>query len=436
MIQRIRALAVISVAFGWTSVHASGEPPPPIQCQANETLPPDERSPPLDRVVQKPLFDDWPPRQHLAEQGVMFIAQFIAEPAENDRGYHGSGWAYAQDLEFGTVLNMKKLGWSDDGVIRAMFSDRLGPAVQQDKTGAYIQNQAYWGQGQTFRFDEISFERSFLSRQLNVKGGFYSMGNDFGGLPYVCNFNNNGNCGHPLGLLYGSGWLDSPTGGWGARVKWTEPSGWYAQLGAYDVTPARKRHSQGFNLDFSNTTGVIVPLEVGFVHGKTPKDYPGTYKIGAYYDSSTVSDVGDPNHLVAGRTGGYIQAAQQIWKTHPGALQGLSVFAVATLSDPQTGLFRTSYEAGLSWRDPLPGRNDDIVSFGWVQENINSSLRWREERLGKPGQTNEQLFEVNYGWQAAPAVLVRPALQYAVRPGGYSTRPDTFVFSAHFQVNF
>jgi porin len=90
----------------------------------------------------------------------------------------------------------------------------------------------------------------------------------------------------------------------------------------------------------------------------------------------------------------------------------------------------------LSWRGPLPGRNDDVVSFGWVQENINSSLRWREERLGKPGQTNEQLFEVNYGWLAAPSVLVRPALQYAVRPGGYSTRPDTFVFSVHFQVNF
>jgi porin len=436
MIHRASALAIFALAFGSASVHAAGERPPAFQSQANETRPPDERSAPLDRVVQTPLFNDWSFRQSLAEQGVTLIAQFIGEPAENDRGYHGSGWAYAQDLEFGTVLNLRKLGWSDDGVIRVLFSDRVGPAIQQDRTGAYIQNQAYWGQGQTFRFDEISYERTFFSGQLNVKGGFYSMGNDFGGLPYVCNFNNNGNCGHPLGLLYGSGWLDSPTGGWGARVKWTEPSGWYAQVGAYDVTPARKRHSQGFNLDFSNTTGVIVPLEVGFVHGETPDDYPGTYKIGAYYDSSTVSDVDDPKHMVAGRSGGYIQAAQQIWKTHPGALQGLSVFAVATLSDPKTGLFRTSYEAGLSWRGPLPGRNDDIVSVGWVQESISSSVRRLEEQLGKPGQTDEQLIEVNYGWQVAPSLLVRPAVQYAVRPGGYSTRPDTFVFSAHIQLTF
>jgi hypothetical protein len=86
-----------------------------------------------------------------------------------------------------------------------------------------------------------------------------------------------------------------------------------------------------------NTTGVIVPLEVGYVYGKSPDDHPGTYKIGAYYDSSTVSDVDDPNRMVAGRTGGYIQAAQQVWKTHPESLEGLSVFAVATLSDPKTG---------------------------------------------------------------------------------------------------
>jgi porin len=430
-----RVLLVATLTFGWHSTHAI-EPPAPFTSHGNEMKPPDERNEPLDKVLQQPWFGSWEPRARLAEEGVTLIGQYIGEPAWNDRGYKDTGWTYAQEVDFGAVLNLRKLGWADAGVVRVLLSDRIGTAAHQN-TGAYIQDQAYWGQGQNFRLDEVSYERSYLSNRLNVKGGFYSMGNDFGGLPDVCNFNTNGTCGHPLGPLYGSGWLDSPTGGWGGRLKWAaSSSGWYAQAGVYDVTPARKQHSQGFNLDFSNTTGVIVPMEVGYVHGKTPDDYPGTYKIEAYYDSSTLTNLANSSRKVSGRTGGYIQGAQQIWKPSPGVVQGLSVFAVASLADPESGLFRTYYEAGLSWRGPLPARYDDWVSLAWMQANVNSAVRSAEERAGKPGQTNEQLIELNYTWQGTPWLLVRPAFQYAVRPGGYSTRPDTLIFSMHIQITF
>ena len=177
-------------------------------------------------------------------------------------------------------------------------------------------------------------------------------------------------------------------------------------------------------------------MEVGYVHGKTPDDYAGTYKIDLYYDSSTVSDVADPTRKVSGRTGGYIQGAQEIWKPSAGTVRGLSVFAVASLADSDTGLFHTYYETGLSWRGPLPARHDDWVSLAWMQANINSAVRIAEERVGKPGQTNEQLIEINYTCQGTPWLLVRPALQYAVRPAGYSARPDTLIFSAHIQITF
>ena len=389
---------------------------------------------PLDKVAQVPLFKDWAWRRQLSDDGVNLNVTLIAEPAVNARGYKGAGWQSAQEVDFGAVLDLKKLGWSDEGTVRVLFSDRSGRAIQQDYTGAYIQDQAYWGQGQNFRFDELSYERTFLNQRLDLKAGFYSMGNDFGGLSDVCNFNNNGACGHPLGLLYGSGWLDSPTGAWGGRLKWNDPSGWYVETGVYDISPARKKGPNGFNVDFTYTTGEIVPLEIGYVVGKTAADYPGIYKIGVYHDSSTTPDMEFPTHKVQGRNGGYVQAAQQIWKMRPGALQGISMYGVATLNDPQTGLFRTTYEAGASWRGVVPGRDDDIASLGWVQLNINPRVRAAEELAGKPVQTNEQLVELNYGVQVAPWLLVRPALQYVIRPAGYDTRPDTFVFSMHIQA--
>lgn len=388
---------------------------------------------PSDSVRQIPLLAQWAPRRWLAERGITLTGHFIAESAVNDRGYRGAGWDYIQHLDFGAQLNLAKLG-AGDGTVRILLSDRLGHALHAERTGAYIQNQAYYGQGNNFRIDEISYERLLLDRRLSLKGGFYSMGNDFGGLPYVCNFNNNGHCGHPLGLLYGSGWVDSPTGQWGARAKWTDHAGWYVAAGVYDVTPLRKTQSHGLDLGFPRTTGVIVPIEVGLVRGKSAADYPGTYKFGVYHDTSKVAALGEPGRQVRGRSGMYIQAAQQIWKSRPGSVQGLSVFGVMTLNDRRTGLFRTSYEAGASWRGLLRGRGDDIASLGWVRLDVNSRVRAQQRALGQSEQSNEQMFELNYGIQLDHSLVLRPGLQYVIRPGAYANRPDALVFTVHFQV--
>jgi len=388
---------------------------------------------PLDKVVLTPLFKDWEPRARLAERGVTFIGQFIAEPAANERGYKGAGTVYSQEVDAGATLDLDKMGVGD-GLVRILFSDRTGRAIHEDYTGAYIQNQAYYGQGRNFRFDELSYERTYFDKRLDLHVGFYSMGNNFGGLPYVCDFTNNGNCGHPLGLLFGSAWTDSPTGQWGGRLQWSDPSGWYAAAGAYDADPMRKTRPEGFDLSFDNDRGVIIPAEAGYVLGRSPGDLQGTYKIGGYYDSSNTSDMGDPDQKVHGRTGGYVQAAQQVWKSGPG--HGIAIFGVATLADPQTGLFRTSYEAGVVTRGFVPFRENDFIDFAWIELNVNPSLIREQERTGKPPQSREQMLEWNYGIAAADWILLRPTLQYVTRPGAYVSRPDTFVYVLHVQAVF
>ena len=401
-----------------------------------ETQPP--KSPkqpePLDSVAQEALTKDWAMRTQFAEQGLSFAVHFISEPAYAVRGYRGTGASYDQQIDVSAVLDLAKMGLAEGGTVRIAFSDRAGRVIQQDKTGAYIQNHAFYGQGQNFRFDELSFERLFLGRQLSLNGGFYSMGNDFAGLSYTCNFTNNGHCGHPLGLLYGSGWVDSPTGQWGGRAKWTETSGVYLQAGIYDVTPNRKRAQDGFNVGFRESTGYIVPVELAYSHGKTPDDYPGIYKLGGFYDSSNTQDLAASATKANSRTGAYLEGAQQVWKPRAGSVQGISVFGVATIHDKTTGLFRTYFEAGASWRGIVPSRGNDIASIGWVQADINSRLRRAQQQAGAQRQTDEQIVELNYGVQATPWLLVRPTAQYVVRPSGYSERPNTFVFVLHIQA--
>jgi porin len=423
-----RYIAMIGLLAANADVSAQSAGPSPTP--QSDSQPKAQR---VDSVAQTPLTANWSFRHWLEERGIDLTAHIIIEPAANTDGYKGSGVLSAEQIDFGAIIDTSKL-LGFDGTVRVVFSDRFGGAIQERYTGAYIQDQAYWGQGQNFRFNELSYERFFLDHRLSLKGGFYSRGNDFGGLPYVCNFNNNGQCGHPLGLLYSSAWLDNPTGAWGMRFKWSDPSGWYAQAGVYDVNPSNKQADNGFKVSLAETTGEFFPVELGYVHGQTPADYPGTYKVGFYLDTSNAPVLGVTNQLASHRTGEYLQAAQQIWKPSDYSVRGLSLFGVATQADVTTGLIRYSWEAGLSWRGTFPNRDDDVVSFAWTRLDISDRARLAEELAHKPAQTNEQLFELNYGAQVAPWLLIRPAIQYVFQPGAYASRPTSWVFSMHIQA--
>ncbi|AXB78500.1 carbohydrate porin [Novosphingobium sp. P6W] len=413
-----------------TTAAASPEASPPPAAEPRQPA----SAQPLDSVKQQPLFGNWGLRKRLAADGVTLNARWVVEPAVNTRGYRGSGLNVVSHLNVGADLDLGKLGIVDHGTVRVIVTDRLGDSTNSARTGAYIQNQAFYGQGKDVRFNELSYEQTFLDSRLSVKAGFYSMGNDFGKLPYTCNFTNNGNCGHPLGPVYSSGWRDDPTGQWGGRIKWSDRSGWYVQAGAYDVATDRNQVGHGFDFGFSGTKGAFFPVEAGYVHGRTPSDYAGTYKITAYYETSRAALQDDAARTKKGRSGAIIQAAQQIWKPTPDTVRGISVFGVATIADKDTGLIPAYYELGSSWRGPLASRPDDILSLSWTKAKINSRLARVEEMDGDEVQTSEELWELNYGTQVAPWLLVRPGIQYVVRPGGYDSRPNTVVFVWHFQA--
>jgi porin len=389
---------------------------------------------PLDSVKQQPLFGKWALRKKLADDGITLNGRWVVEPAVNTRGYKGSGVNVVSSINIGAALDMGKIAGIQNGTVQVVVTDRLGNSTNSERTGAYIQNQAFYGQGKNVRLNEVSWEQTFVDGRLAVKAGFYPMGNDFGKLPYTCNFTNNGNCGHPLGPVYSSGWRDDPTGQWGGRIKWTDPSGWYVEAAAYDVNSLRNQAGHGFDLGFKGERGTFIPVEIGYVHGKTPSDYAGTYKVTAYYDTSRASLQGFPDQTKKGRFGAIFQAAQQIWKPEESTVRGISVFGVYTFADKDTGLIPAYYEAGTSWRGILASRPDDILSFSWTKAHINSRLANYEAANGNEPQTSEELWEANYSVQATPWLMVRPAVQYVIRPGGYDSRPNAVVFVGHFQV--
>jgi len=389
---------------------------------------------PVESVKQVPLSAGRPVRDWLQDRGVTPAARVVVSSSYVDGGYRGSGTATATHVDFGAVVDTGK-AFGVDGTLRVVLSDRLGQAAHDRYTGSYIQNQAFWGQGQNFRLNEVSYERALLDKRLSLKGGFFSMGNDFGGLPYTCNFNNNGQCGHPLGPIYSSGWLDNPTGQWGLRVKWTDPSGWYAQTGVFDVNPSRKQADNGFKLALDGNTGLFFPVELGYVNDPGQRGYGGTYKAGYYWDTSNAAVLGNPGAREAShRSGEYVQLAQRIWKPEEETVRGISAFAIGTQADVRTGTLRRSWELGVSWRGPFRAREDDILSVGWTRLDFSRRLQAYQQASGQQVQTREEMLELNYGVQVAPWLVLRPALQYVTRPSGLSDRPDAWVFTLQAQA--
>jgi porin len=386
----------------------------------------------MDSVTQVPLFANLPLRRTLAAQGIDFTAHYVSESAANTAGVHGAGAAYAQQIDFGVGIDLGKLGLLPDAVFRFAMADRAGRSLAADKTGSYFAYQEIYGQGQNLRFNEITVEKFWLDKAVAVKVGFYPMGNDFGTVPYVCNFQNVGICGHPQSLPVDSGWSDAPAGRWGARVKWRITDAVQLQVGVYDVNPLVTQRQNGFKLDLTGSTGAIIPVELTYQRGTHPEDYAGTYKIGVYYDTSRAPDLTDTGTQDSGRSGVYIEAAQQIFKPQANRRNGLAVFAIVTEGDQATAKFAHYYEAGLAYRGLVPGRDLDLLSLGWVRTDINQRLQTQLALSGSPIQTYEQLIELNYAIQVIPSLTLRPGIQYDIRPGALERRPNTWVFA--FQI--
>ena len=166
-------------------------------------------------------------------------------------------------------------------------------------------------------------------------------------------------------------------------------------------------------------TGLFLPVEVGYSHGKSGEDYGGTYKVGYYLDTSNADDIGNPAAPRAShRSSSYVQAAQRVWKPEEGdTVRGISVFGVASVRTLKTGLMRYSWEAGVSWRSVIASREDDVLSLAWNRLDISDRLaRHQQLTLESDVQSNEQFVELNYGVQVAPWLVLRPAVQYVARP--------------------
>jgi porin len=376
-------------------------------------------------------------RAKLQSEGVTLRADYVGEFAGNTTGGKYRGAAYAQQIRFGTDLDLGKLIGAKGMGFHLTLNDRAGGGLTPNAVGNKLGIQEIYGAGQNFRLGEFTVDQAIAHNKVNVKLGFYAMGNDFGLTLLACNFINAGFCGHTQSLPNDSGWSDYPIAKWGARVRVNTSDSTYVETGAFETNPTGSLASKGWNTSLAGATGALVPLEVAWFPGRKNGKLPGEYKVGAYYDTSTVSDVLVKGLRDNGRFGAYVLASQMVYR-EPGRPGGLWLFAQGSYSDPSTALMQYYLDGGVVLTGTFKNRDRDTFGVGVVKAAVNPRALDAHSAPGLVLSPGEEVAEMTYGIGFSPAFLLRPGVQYVMNPGAFAFKNygNAFVYELQMKATF
>lgn len=393
-------------------------------------------------------------RGWLLDRGFDFTLGYTTETAGNAQGGTKQGVRYTDQWSLGLTVDLQKLLQLNDARLQISITDRNGRNLSSDEhLGSLQQVQEVYGRGQTWRTTQLWYDQSYFGKALDWKIGRLTMGEDFA--DFSCDFMNLAFCGSQPGNLVGNYWFNWPVSQWGTRVKVAVPDFGYAQLGAYEANPGYLTRAYAFTLaDPPNATGAIIPAEVGWLPSFGGAQLQGSYKFGAWYNTSNTPDVfentqGQPLTIAGGTPrgrdgayGAYINFLQKLTNPSPDdPKRGLSAFLNATLADRRTAVTNSQIALGVQYGGPFDIRPKDDIAIAFARTHVNGRVSEAEELedaagLGPvPIQSSEYESELYYTVHLTDWFNLRPNLQYIHRPGGIA-QTDDVVLGLKTTLNF
>ena len=204
-----------------------------------------------------------------------------------------------------------------------------------------------------------------------------------------------------------------------------------------DVAQACDRYGTKFS--FSGGALWMSELQYGVNQGKDATGLPGIFKLGGWYATANYADVhygldalGNVVSLAAtppsalnhrGDWGVYGVADQTVWRA---GKQSLNFFMRGGFVPSDRNTVSYYVDGGFSLKGLLPGREDDVLTFGAAYEKISRDLAALDQDMGPPTPVRnyEAVFELDYAMQIAPWWVLQPDLQYIVHPGGNVLDPN------------
>jgi porin len=372
-------------------------------------------------------------RSELASRGYTFFASYNAIVANNVSGGIHQDSDYAQDIYFGTELDLERLlGWSGT-TFRLTGIDRAGNSIDGDVGSIYSVMQLVGGQ--TYFLYGVSLEKQWWNEQLSFKFGRITATDDFAGSPLYGFYLNNSIDGQIRAVLLDGVMTSYPFPVWGARVAFSPTPGFEARVGVYQLTENMfVPNKHGMDFAFRGSDGVSVFTELDWLQDRNDK--PGHFAVGVNSVSFNMPEfTSDETTDAFFRY--YLQADQQVYQESPGSDQGLVLFLTLAYSTQQQAAlvpFQTS--VGAIYKGLLPGRNEDRLIFGATYGCLSNDYGDRQQALGQGNPTYEMPLELGYRMQLTRFAYIQPDIQYVIRPGGSGDIPDATVLGVQFGASF
>jgi porin len=294
------------------------------------------------------------------------------------------------------------------------------------------------------RLFELWYQQSFLGGKVDVKVGQQSADLEFittlyGGLFINSNF------GWPTlpAIDLPSGGPAYPLGTPGVRLRVQPTDALTALLGVFNGSPAglgsgdpQLRDPSGTNFSLNSGVFVIGEVQQAVNQGDGTTGLPGTYKLGAWYNSNAFPDqfstvVNAPNAPSTHRNDWSVYAVMDQLVFRPSGAKdgGAGVFARAMGAPGDRNPVNVFVDGGVSYKGAF-GRDDDTMGLGVGWARISDTARAGDAALAassggfSPIRTSEVVLEVTYQAQLAPWWSVQPDFQYVFNPGGGILNPN------------
>lgn len=381
-------------------------------------------------------------RARAVDAGVALSARYTSELGYNPAGGRADRVTETGQADFGAKLDLERLVGLTGGTFNAVVTWRRGRLLDDVAgLGTLQQTQEIYGRGQTWRLTRLWYEQTI--GRASVKIGRSNVGEDFA--TFSCDFMNLTFCGAQPGNVVGNYWFNWPVSQWMARAKVSLGEG-YVQAGAFEVN--QRNLSKTFTIGYLHgATGVLLPIE-GVWKPKLSR-LPGTYRLGAWYDTSRADDVVlDRSHGFSaisgldplqreGRWGTWAVGRQQVTGTSDegGTVRGLTVFARLTEADRRTARIDSQVTTGLFYEGLKGLAADDVLGAAVGRTHVNDRIAEVERLTGRPSEGSEYEAEIFYSFHPVPGIVLRPNIQYIIHPGGRSDHGNAVVLGLKSALN-
>ncbi len=396
-----------------------------------------------------------------AREGVFLRASLTDQYARNTTGGVDQDGSNVGQFNFGADLDLDKLWGVRGGSFHVTVYRDYGHGLNHDTTGTFTKQQyIYKNEYTRLHLGLFAYEQKLMDDRLDLILGRLGTTSYYGKLSANCQFQAATTCGLPRQINAQSSFSLLPSATWGINARFKPTQETYVETGVFEVNPDA---APGNGLDFStaDSTGVTVPVEWGWARGGAKVEHPFALKFGGFMSTASHTDpfyntAGQSRGLYGGtarnadskRAGLYAMGERVVWRPEAHSKRELNLFGGVVQQLEVEEIMRQQVYGGAVMTGPFAARPQDTlgfqVSYFDMTDKERAYLRDARLRAGGTGSNDphQYAFELNYGWHAAPGVIVMPNVQYIVHPdnSGIPKTPvlpgNLFAFGLDVQLNF